>query len=224
MLVVDPDKGGELRAFDPELWMAPDGKLRLVWAQGIKHSGPGVWLMETSEAEADRPTWSEPKRVTDGVMMCKPLVLSSGEWVLPVAAWFKDDGARMIASSDQGQTWTLRGACNVPSELRSADEHMFVERKDGSLWLLVRTDYGIGQSVSTDRGVTWPELTPSAIAHATARFFIRIIYDFSRTGARHILMATFREEDAAAAEAVSDSVRLRQLVSEASGGLEKTNP
>ena len=32
---------------------------------------------------------------------------------------------------------------------RQFDEHMFVERKDGSLWLLVRTNYGIGESIST---------------------------------------------------------------------------
>ncbi len=140
--------------------------------------------------------------------------------------------------------------------------------------------------MSTDRGVTWPELKPSAIAHPSARFFItrlssgnlllvkhgpidkrtdrshltayvstddgrtwgggllldergsvsypdgqqtadgliRIIYDFSRTGARHILMATFREEDVAAGRAVSDTVRLRQLVSDAAGGLEPEPP
>ena len=160
--------------------------------------------------------------------------------------------------------------------------HKHLRHQDGSLWLLARTNYGIGQSISTDRGVTWPELTPSDIAHPSARFFIRrlksgnlllvkhgpirqrtgrshltafvstdegkawggglllderqgvsypdgqqtddgrirIIYDFSRTGARHILMATFREEDAAAGKPVSDTVRFRQLVSQASGGLE----
>ena len=40
-------------------------------------------------------------------------------------------------------------------------------------------------------------------------------------GKRHILMATFREEDVAAGGAVTDAVQLRQLVSEGSGGLEK---
>ena len=50
---------------------------------------------------------------------------------------------------------------------------------------------------------------------------IRIIYDYSRTGTRHILMATFREQDVAAGKAATGSVQLRQIVSEASGGLEK---
>ena len=33
-------------------------------------------------------------------------------------------------------------------EVRQFDEHMFIERRDGSLWLLARTKYGIGESVS----------------------------------------------------------------------------
>ena len=284
VLVVDPDAGGPVRAFDPQVWMAPDGKLRAAWAQSAGHDGTvaGVWFLETGQPESGDPAWEKPVRVTDGVMMCKPLVLSSGEWVLPASTWRKTDkSARMVVSTDRGKTWTVRGACNVPEQARSFDEHMFVERKDGSLWLLARTAYGIGESVSTDRGVTWPELKPSAIAHPSARFFItrlhsgslllvkhgpvakrtgrshltafvstddgktwggglllderggvsypdgqqtadgliRIIYDFSRTGKRHILTATFREEDAAAGKPVTDAVRLRQLVSEASGGV-----
>jgi hypothetical protein len=160
---------------------------------------------------------------------------------------------------------------------------MLIEREDRSLWLLVRTKYGIGESFSTDRGKTWPDLKPSNIAHPSARFFvrrlnsgnlllvkhgaidkrtgrshltafvskddgkswtgglllddrsgvsypdgqqtddglIRIIYDFSRTGSRHILMATFREDDVTAGLAVGNAARLRQLVSEASGGQKK---
>jgi predicted neuraminidase len=171
----------------------------------------------------------------------------------------------MVVSTDRGQTWAVRGGCHLPVKDREFDEHMFVERKDGSLWMLARTTYGIGESTSTDGGRTWPELKPSAIPHTSARFFvrrlssgnlllvkhgpidkktdrsqlkafiskddgqtwggglllderagvsypdgqegsdglIRIIYDYSRTGDRTILMAAFREEDAAAGTAVS---------------------
>jgi hypothetical protein len=286
VLVVDPDEGGPVRAYDPELWLAPDGKLRLAWAQAVGHDGSiaGVWFLTITNPESGEPDHGDPVRVTDGIMMCKPLVLSTGEWALPASTWrATDQSARMVVSTDQGRTWAVRGGCNVPVDDRAFDEHMFVERRDGSLWLLARTRYGIGQSVSTDRGQTWPELKPSAVAHPSARFFIRrlesgnlllvkhgpiaertgrshltafistdegktwggglplderngvsypdgqqtadglirIIYDFSRTGARQILLAAFREEDAAAGKPVSDAVRLRQLVSEASGGEER---
>lgn len=283
-LIVDPDAGGPVRAFDPELWVAPDGRLFLFWAQmekGRRDAELGVWCIETVDPDAAHPAWSPPRRIGDGVMMCKPLVLSSGEWVLPISRWKEHDkSAQSVVSSDAGKTWTTRGGCNVPKDVRQYDEHNIVERKDGSLWLLARTTYGIGESVSTDRGKTWPELKPSAILHTPSRFFIRrlssgnlllvkhgpldtrtsrshltayvsnddgatwsgglmlderggvsypdgqqtadglirIIYDYNRVAERNILMATFREEDVAAGKDVSGDVKLRQLVSEASGG------
>ena len=289
VLVVDPDGDGPVRTFDPELWMGPDGKLRLFWAQAQGHEASvgGVWCIETDQPDQEQAKWNQPVRITNGVMMCKPVVLTTGEWVLPASTWRQtDDSAKMVVSADQGRTWSIRGDCNVPVEDRQFDEHMFVERKDGSLWLLARTKYGIGQSVSTDRGRTWPDLAPSGIEHPSARFFItrlqsgnlllvkhgpigqrtgrshltafvstddgrtwggglllderagvsypdgqqtpdgliRIIYDYSRTGSRHILMASFREEDVAAGRTESDTVRLRRLVSEASGGMERPKP
>jgi len=288
VLVSDPDGSGPARAFDPEIWVGPDGKLRWFWANRITTAKPAVksdtvWMRETSSPESETAAWGPPVHIADGVMMCKPLVLSSGEWALPVCTWFSDQSSKMVVSKDSGQTWTLRGGCEVPKDARTFDEHMFIERKDGALWVLTRTKYGIGESTSTDRGVTWPELKPSALPHPSARFFIRrltsgnlllvkhgpldkqigrshltayvskddgkswqgglllderngvsypdgqqdqnglirIIYDYSRTGDRHILMASFREEDAAAGKSVTPAVQLRQLVSQASGGQAK---
>ncbi|MBC8350401.1 MAG: exo-alpha-sialidase [Planctomycetes bacterium] len=287
-ITVDPDAGGPVRSFDPELWISPDGRLFFFWAQmekGRRDAKLGVWCSETSEPDAAEPKWSQPRRIGDGVMMCKPLVLSSGEWALPISRWKEhDESAQFIVSTDSGRTWTRRGGCNVPKDARQYDEHMFVERRDGSLWLLARTKYGIGESVSADRGATWPELKPSSILHTPARFFIRrlasgnlllvkhgpldtrasrshltaylsrddggtwsgglmlderlgvsypdgqqtpdglirIIYDYNRVSDRNILMATFREEDVAAGKDASGAVKLRQLVSKASGGQEKS--
>jgi predicted neuraminidase len=50
---------------------------------------------------------------------------------------------------------------------------MVVEKNDGTLWMLVRTKYGIGESTSKDKGKSWSELIPSKIKHPSARFFIR---------------------------------------------------
>ena len=184
VIVIDPDGPGPVRAFDPEVWMDPEGWLWVFWAQ---ESGPrdkaqaGVWYMKTGKPDRNNPGWSKPERITDGVMMCKPTVLSGGDWALPVNIWRRSDdsgepvkgSARMVVSSDKGTTWELRGAVDVPGDVRNFDEHMIVERKDGSLWMLVRTNYGIGESISTDKGKTWSSLTPSQIKHPSARFFIR---------------------------------------------------
>lgn len=113
VLTVDPDAGGPVRSFDPELWVSPDGRLFFFWAQmekGRRDAELGVWCIETAEPDAAHPTWSQPRRIGDGVMMCKPLILSSGEWVLPISKWRDhDNSAQMIVSNDRGKTWTLRG-------------------------------------------------------------------------------------------------------------------
>jgi hypothetical protein len=184
VLIVDPDGEGPVRAFDPEVWMAPDGNLRLTWSQDIRgrpgnpkaHDGSvaGVWVLEITNADSENPGWKKPVRAADGIMMCKPLVLSTGEWVLPVSTWARTDhSAKMVVSEDLGRTWFVRGGCNVPVKDRSFDEHMFIERRDKTIWMLARTKYGIGESISVDRGVTWAELKRSSILHTSARFFIR---------------------------------------------------
>jgi predicted neuraminidase len=276
--IIDPDNEGPIRAYDPELWIDPEGRLWSFWSETIGHDGTiaGVWAKVNSNPNKEHSNWSEPIRITDGIMMCKPTVLSSGEWILPVSTWRDtDNSARVIVSTDKGHTFNLRGACNVPVEDRNYDEHMIVERKDKSLWMLVRTSYGIGESASKDSGNTWSDLVPSAIAHPSARFFIRhlqsgnlllvkhgpinerigrshltayiseddgyswlgglllderdgvsypdgqqredgtihIVYDYSRTGAREILMATFTEEDVIAGNQLSATVSLRMIVS-----------
>lgn len=176
-LVIDPDGDGPVRAYDPCLWHDPGGRLWLFWAQGYqRHTDEraGVWAITTTRSDAANPQWSSPVRLCDGIMMNKPTVLSSGQWLLPVARWRREGSAQAYASSDQGATWHLLGQTTVPDQDdRSADEHMIVERADRTLWMLVRTQYGIGQSVSADGGRTWTPVQPSPIQHTASRFFVR---------------------------------------------------
>lgn len=175
-LVIDPDKAGPVRAFDPVLWVDPSGKLWLFWCQATRGGGgdPYTLAIVTENPDDENPLWSKPRLIHDGVMMCKPTVLSDGTWLAPTAIWFRDNSCRVVASTDQGKTWSLRGAANVPDpKHRNCDEPMLVERKDGSLWQLVRTGYGIGESFSTDGGKTWTPVTPWEVKHTTSRFFIR---------------------------------------------------
>lgn len=288
LLTVDPDGEGPRRTFDPEVWIAPDGRLRWIWSdRTLPHINSDViWMIVLDDPESEGTVWHPPVYVTQGVMMCKPIVLSSGEWALPVCTWYSENSSKMVVSTDNGKTWSVRGGANMPREDRCFDEHMFVERKDGSIWCLSRAKSGIREAVSTDRGVTWSPLVPSPIQHPSARFFITrllsgnlllvkhgpiekktgrshlmafvskddgrrwegglmlderngvsypdgqqtadgtiyITYDFDRIGKRHILFSTFREEDVLAGKPVSGAVRLRQIVSEGSGGAERPKP
>ena len=186
-LVIDPE--GPVRAFDPCLWIDPRGRLWLFWAQAY-HSWDGragVWATFAENATEPEPRWTFPRRLCNGIMMNKPTVLSTGEWLLPVAVWeqganervdpaYRHDlgsqrGANVIASTDRGVTWQLLGQATVPE--RTFDEHMIVERHDGSLWMLVRAAYGIGESISLDRGQTWQAGRRSEINHVNSRFFVR---------------------------------------------------
>ena len=209
VLAIDPDGDGPVRAFDPEVWIDPNGKLWIFWAQQIQPSrstASGVWALTALNPEESNPEWNNPGRLKDGVMMCKPVVLSTGEWVLPVALWHVwGECAAMVTSEDEGETWETRGAVNVPDEVRSPEENMIVERKNGSLWMLIRTKYGIGESISNDRGYTWSPVIPSRIQHPVARFFIYRLFSGNlllvkhgpidvKTGRSH-LMAFISEDD-----------------------------
>ncbi|GEO22919.1 hypothetical protein CQA01_34530 [Cyclobacterium qasimii] len=175
-LVIDPDGEGMVRAFDPEVWVDPLGKVWVFWAQAVDKDAKigGVWAIIGEKSENGGTKWSAPRRLTDGVMMCKPFVLNNGDWVLPASTWREtDNSAKMVVSSDKGKTWVVRGGVHVPKEFRNYDEHHFIEKKDGKLWALVRTTYGIGESYSSDSGKTWSDLKETSFEHPAARFFIR---------------------------------------------------
>ena len=207
------------RCFDPCLWIDPLKRLWLFWAQcgGGQHfdGRGGVWCIRSEDASRPVPQWSVPRRLCDGVMMNKPTVLSTGEWMLPAALWrfFGGDWAdldtlrysNVVVSTDAGVTWTRRGGADVPD--RHYDEHMVVERKDGTLWMLVRTKPGLsgmGESVSLDRGATWlsGKATKAPLTGPNSRFFIRrlqsgrlLLVTHLRTDRRSDLAAMLSDDD-----------------------------
>ena len=179
----------EERAFDPELWLDPRGRLWWSWTQslapqpdGFYDGRGGVWAALCEHPEEENPVWSEPRRIADGVQMCKPTVLSDGSWVFPTALW----GIRpeqtpeslrpllrsnLTLTTDGGETFRLIPGPAVPE--RYFDEHLLVELQDGSWVVYVRTRYGIGMSRSRDRGATWTAGEDSGLGGPDARFALR---------------------------------------------------
>lgn len=200
-LVIDPtDLPGKpnRRTLQGCLWTDPLGRLWCFFDQSLGYfdGRAGDWYTRCDNPDAAHPTWSSPVRFADGCTLNKPTVLANGDWLLPVSLWTRDrihpwnrdfvgvetfrnhhrdlDAIRMAnvyASSDQGRTWTRRGGVAFPGT--DFDEHMIVERKDGSLWMLARTMEGISESTSRDRGATWSTPAPSSIKNVSSRFFIR---------------------------------------------------
>src|SRR5581483_9605962 len=200
-LVIDP--AGFVRAFDACLWHDPQGRMWLFWTQAAGHwdGRGGVWAIVTKDSASDQPHWSKPRRIADGVLMNKPIVLRSGDWLLPVTIGLKPanlafinkrdhlsltdervselthdlgaaKGMNVFSSTDHGKSFTMVGQAHFPAQ-QSPSEHMLIERNDGSIWMLVRTLAGIGAAESVDCGRTWSAPEPSGISHPPTRFFIR---------------------------------------------------
>jgi len=184
--IVEPQ--GHVRAYDPTLWIDPKGRLWWFWAQcysrtegNIFDGRAGVWAVIADNPDSIK--WSQPLRIANGVMMNKPLPLSNGDWAFPAAVWQDLGGANALpelqkeklsgltVSKDEGKTFSFRGGAEMP--FRCFDEHHCVELKDGRLWMLVRTFYGIGQSFSTDMGKSWSPGWDSLLGGPNSRIFIR---------------------------------------------------
>ena len=175
------------------LWTDPRRRLWFFFDQtmNMRDGRHGLWAAICEDPDADQPRWSEPRRIWHGVMLNKPTVLSTGEWLLPTYLLQEPPGGRppftrlfpeldphrgvnVFASTDQGATWQRRGHVAFPDPCWH--EAMIVERKDGTLWMLARTRRGIMQTISEDRGRTWSAPSaPAGISHPVARFHVRRI-------------------------------------------------
>lgn len=192
--VIDPPEapnGIRRRILVGNFWTDPTGKLWLFfdYSLGYFDGRAGAWAITCDNPDADKPTWSAPRRIWHGATLNKPIVTKSGEWLMPISLWSRKlirpaslavggypelDPLRManiFASTDQGATWERRGGALIPET--DFDEHMFVELKDGRLRMLARTKYGIAETFSSDAGRTWTEPQPSKLKNVSARFFFR---------------------------------------------------
>lgn len=131
-------------------------------------------------------------------------------------------------SNDGGVTWSEL----TPSEVKHPVARFFIRKLQSDNLLLVKhgpLDEQIGRShltafVSRDEGKTWEGglvLEDRQCSYPDGfqadDGTIRIIYDRSRRGDKEILMAAFTEEDALAGRPVTDRVRKRVLVNQATG-------
>ena len=170
--------GAESRAYDPCIWIDPQERLWFFYAVMPNHRQMGVCC---NAPDADMLDWGAEQVIGHDVMLNKPIVLKDGRWLLPIAIW--RDGVKVkfetahtpklsyvYESRDNGQTFTRLGGADVPN--RSYDEHMLLERRDGSLLMFVRLMKGIGKSLSFDGGMTWTAGENTGLGGPNSRFFL----------------------------------------------------
>ncbi len=180
---------GRERVFDPVLWRTPGGELVLFYAQGASDGlhkpfdgRAGVWMARLAAADAEKVQWSIPRRIADGVMMNKPAVLADGGWILPVALWsiypakeFPDLAGKyrpnLLATYDDGESFEFIPGPDVPE--RTYDEHVLVEKRDGSWLIAVRTRRGARAVTTSDRGRSYSPVFRPFPGGADSRFALR---------------------------------------------------
>ena len=205
-------KPGDFRCFDPVLWIDPLHRLWFLWNV---MPGEEVWASICEDPDAETLQWGPEFLVGRGILMNKPTVLSSGAWMFPIAIWpfsimnhlrapgllpEDEPGSFVWITEDQGKTFRRLGG--VQHADQNCDEHMVLERNDGSIRMLIRTNYGIGEAHSTDQGVTWISDGDSGIRSPISRFFLRrlrsgrvlLIHHKDFTG-RNNLTAFLSEDD-----------------------------
>ncbi|MGI5899529.1 MAG: sialidase family protein [Christensenellales bacterium] len=171
------------------LWVDPMGRLWLFFNQTLQHfdGRSSNWYIRCDDPDAEKPLWTEPVYISYGCTLNKPTVLDSGEWLLPVSLWARhhivepftdcyrdlDDErmAHVFVSTDQGETWTHRGGVVFPET--AFDEHMIVQRRDDSLWMIGRTHSMLMESFSNDNGRTWSKAAASPIVTVCSRTHLR---------------------------------------------------
>ena len=130
----------EHRCYDPCLWIDPLDRLWFIWAYAPEQA---VYAAICDDPDADELKWGELFKLGKEVMMNKPTVLSTGEWLFPIAVW--NNGVRVLDSKydsadedrrafvyksiNNGEGFDVYGGADV--EQRSFDEHMILELNDG---------------------------------------------------------------------------------------------
>lgn len=194
-LAIDPP--GQVRAYDSVPWVDDQGRLWLFWAQSYTwfDGRCGVFCACSEDPDAPQPHFSVPRRIGDGIMMNKPTVLQNGTWLLPIGLWACETSplnqlpepehrSFVYASRDRGKSFQRLGGADVPN--RCFDEHLVIERRDGSLWMLVRRFDGIGESFSYDGGLSWTPGQKSRLPGVNSRFFVRRLADGSLLQVNHV--------------------------------------
>ncbi len=185
-------KQGLYRSSWGNLWVDPQQRVWLFF----QHWLPGYHNLHYTRCDAFRPgarDWLEPRRLCEALsppetpirrsgahskgtfhkFINKPVVLADGIWLAPVESneW-PTRSVHALISLDQGNTWKVRGEAMIQPEHREISEPMVVERRDGTLWLLIRSVHGMAESVSRDGGHTWSPFVRSAIPHCSSRFYL----------------------------------------------------
>ncbi|WP_166647334.1 sialate O-acetylesterase [Prosthecobacter fusiformis] len=164
VVAIEGNKGTKIG--DPIPWVDPKGRLWVFYNQltAKTETSPtirGTCAIRCDDPDSAKPTWSEPFLVAeDGILFGKPIVRAGGGWLAPFFLMGNQAGRPetcTLLSSNEGETWEWHGGTSIPEDLRNFSEATLAQRKDGSIWTVIRTTKGLYESTSTDGGKTWSD-------------------------------------------------------------------
>jgi len=178
IMTIDPP--GNVAAFVPILWRDPDDRLWILWNQGYGawwDGRGGAWAVVGEVAESHSPQWGSSRRIAHGWPGSKPIVLESGNWLLPVFVFHMGSqlaeeneyyrlgltpcvvntlsrdigslkGANVYKSDDYGSTWHFLGQANKTPAEQDAGDGDLVEHS-----LIERSDGSLWMLIRTPPGI-----------------------------------------------------------------------
>ena len=168
---------------DPQLFMDENGTLWWFVHRFMKASGEfprTCWGFYTRNPDSPDPKWEGPVFAGYGISLNKGVILSDGTWLHMIDPFnqtvtpdkpLMTKGAHLYEFTGFDTPFEHVGHTFIKDTVFT--EHMVVERKDKSLWMLARAAYGLAQSVSWDKGRTWePDTVFTTNFNINTRFYL----------------------------------------------------
>ena len=202
--------------------------------EGVAHEGPyhgkflDIWHLKSRDGG---DAWTEPKRIWEGFTgaLNSVVQLHGGRIVLPFAwatgqTWahrvdtgldaFSFAGAfysTVVYSDDAGDTWR-QGTRDIkswaPIPAYGADEPVIIQKLDGRVWMLLRTQTGRLYESFSDNGAEWSVARPTPLISSDSPVGLVRLSDDRLVliwnccqrfpyayGGRHVLHAAVSEDD-----------------------------